>query len=319
MKKKLTKFLSWFLSFLVVVVVTAIAAGLSFRLAVGPVREDMPHRVVYAPNEVVVTSQPLASQAGLEVLQKGGNAVDAAITAAAVLSVIEPYMTGIGGDMFAILWSAQEERLIGINSSGRSGSLMTADAQRVGVGPRSVTIPGALSGWAALLETHGTITLVEALAPAIKLADDGFPVSDVTASEWAVFADRLRYDPNARAIFLVNEERAPEAGEWFSNPVYAETLRLIAREGPEVLYGGELGQRIVEELQRFGGYLTLEDFRSHKAAWVEPLSVSFGEYRLWELPPNGQGIAALEMLRIQQRVEQRRNNQILLTPCDTSL
>jgi gamma-glutamyltranspeptidase/glutathione hydrolase len=297
--QKLTRFFAWSLSLLLVVVAAAIVAGLGFRLAVGPVREDMPHRVVYAPNEVVVTSQPLASQAGLEVLRKGGNAVDAAVTAAAVLSVIEPYMTGIGGDMFAILWSAQEQSLIGVNGSGRSGSRMTTDAERSEVGVRSVTIPGALSGWAALLETYGTITLAEALAPAIELAEEGFPVSDVTASEWAVFSDVLRYNPTARATFLIDGERAPEAGEWFSNPAYAETLRMIAREGPHVLYGGELGQRIAAELQQYGGgYLTLEDFRDHRAEWVEPLSVPFGEYRLWELPPNGQGIAALEMLRI---------------------
>jgi gamma-glutamyltranspeptidase/glutathione hydrolase len=296
--KKSMKLLAWCLSVLLMAAAAAVVAGLSFRLAVGPVREDMPRRVVYAPNEVVVTSQPLASQAGLDVLRQGGNAVDAAVTAAAVLSVIEPYMTGIGGDMFAILWSAGDQKLIGLNGSGRSGSLMPEDAERAEAGSRSVTIPGALSGWAALLEAHGTITLAEALEPAIALADKGFPVSDVTASEWAVFADRVSYDPNARAVFLVDGERAPAAGEWFSNPTYATTLRLIAREGPKVLYGGELGQRLVEQLQAFGGYVTLEDFRKHEAVWVEPLSVPFGDYRVWELPPNGQGIAVLEMLRL---------------------
>lgn len=295
---KPTKLLAWCFSFLLLAAGAAVVAGIGFRQALGPVPEGMPRRLVHAPNEVVATSQPLASQAGLAVLQQGGNAIDAAVTAAAVLSVVEPYMTGIGGDMFAILWSAGDGRLIGLNGSGRSGSLMTTDAERSEAGPRSVTIPGALSGWAALLEQYGTITLAEALAPAIALAEAGFPVSEVIAAEWAIFANRVSYDPNARATFLVDDERAPEAGEWFSNPDYAETLRLIAREGPGVLYGGELGQRIAEQLQGYGGYLTLEDFRDHRAEWVEPLSVPFGDYRLWELPPNGQGIAALEMLRI---------------------
>ena len=147
--KAIKRFFAWTLLFLIAAVVVALVAGLSFRIGVGPVREEMPARAVYAPNGVVATSQPLASQAGLNVLNNGGNAVDAAVTAAAVLSVVEPYMTGIGGDMFAILWSAKEQKLIGINGSGRSGALMTEGAEKVGVGAKSVTVPGALSGWAS--------------------------------------------------------------------------------------------------------------------------------------------------------------------------
>lgn len=295
--------LIWIATSLLVAAAAAVVAGLSFRAALGPAVEQFPRRAVYAPHGVVATSQPLASQAGLAVLQRGGNAVDAAVTAAAVLSVVEPYMTGVGGDMFAILWSAREGRLVGINGSGRSGSLMTREAlasvgRIPGDGPKTITVPGALSGWAALLERHGTLTLAEALAPAIALADEGFPISDVTAAEWAVFAGLLKEDAGARATFLVDGGRPPGRGEWFANPDYARTLRAIAQEGPGVLYGGELGRRIATHVRGLGGYLVPEDFDRHAAEWVEPLSVPFGEYRLWELPPNGQGIAALEMLRI---------------------
>ena len=298
------RILLWISLVLLVVVAAAFVAGLSFRAALGPPVEQFPRRAAHAPNGAVATSQPLASQAGLDVLQRGGNAVDAAVTAAAVLSVVEPYMTGIGGDMFAIVWSASEQRLVGINGSGRSGSLMTREAlaksagRIPGEGPKSITVPGALSGWAALLERHGTITLAEALAPAIALAEEGFPVSDVTAAEWAVFAGLLEEDPGASSTFLVDGARAPGVGEWFANPDYAATLRAIAQEGPGVLYGGELGRRIAAHVQGLDGYLAPEDFAGHAAEWVEPLSVPFKGYRLWELPPNGQGIAALEMLRI---------------------
>lgn len=295
--------LLWILLILAVVAVAAVVAAISFRSALGPAVENYPARAVHAPHGAVATSQPLASQAGLAVLQRGGNAVDAAVTAAAVLSVVEPWMSGPGGDLFAILWSAKEQRLVGINASGRSGSLMTREAlasvgRIPGDGPRTITVPGALSGWAALLEKYGTLPLAEALAPAIALADEGFPVSDVAAAEWAVFAGLLEPDPGASATFLVDGKRAPGVGEWFSNPDFAATLRTIAREGPDALYGGELGRRVATHVQSLGGFLTPEDFDRHAAEWVEPLSVPYRGYRVWELPPNGQGIAALEMLRI---------------------
>ena len=293
--------LAWTASLLVGTVILAAAAGLAFRVALGPVVQSSAPDAVYAPHGVVATSQPLASQAGLEVLQRGGNAVDAAVTAAAVLNVVEPYMTGLGGDMFAILWSEREQRLVGVNGSGRAGALMTRDALGGTVretGAMSITIPGALSGWAALLEEYGTITLAEALRPAVLLAEEGFPVSKTTASEWALFADDLESDPGARDTYLIDGERAPRAGEWFSNPDLAKTMQAIADEGPELLYGGALGTRIAEHVQELDGFLTTEDFARHAAEWVEPLSVPFKEYRLWELPPSGQGIAALEMLRL---------------------
>src|SRR5436309_9475300 len=268
----------------------------------------MAHRsTVYAPHGMIATSQPLATAAGLAVLERGGNAVDAAVTAAAVLNVVEPPMTGVGGDMFAIVWSAQDRKLYGLNASGRAGSLMTREAL-LARGHRTmpeetvedVTVPGALSGWDALLRRFGTITLAQALTPAIRYADEGFPVTPIIAREWggANETAKLQRDDGARATFLVEGARAPRAGEWFKNPDLARTLRLIAEQGPGVFYGGELGRRVVDRVRALGGYLTLDDLAAHRPEWVEPISVPFRGYRVWELPPNGQGVAALEMLRI---------------------
>lgn len=260
---------------------------------------------VYAPNGVVATSQPLATGAALRVLQDGGNAFDAAVTAAAVLNVVEPHMTGMGGDMFALFWSAREGRIGGLDASGRSGSLATPDTiLALGLddvpyrGPRAITVPGALSGWAALLEEYGTLSLSEALQPAISIARGGFPVTPIIAGQWKGTEDVLARDPGATATYLLDGERAPRAGEWFRNPDMAETFSQIAREGPGALYGGDMGARIVHEVQAQGGFLTLEDLRNHRPEWVEPLSVDFMGYEVWELPPSGQGIAALQMLRL---------------------
>ena len=259
---------------------------------------------VYAPRGVIATSQPLASAAGLAVLQNGGNAIDAAVTAAAVLAVVEPHMTGMGGDLFAMVWSAGDKTLHGLNASGRSGSLMTRDAlvargrRSVSRGPEAITVPGALSGWAALLEKFGTITLAQALAPAIRIADEGFPVTPIIADDWSAQVNLLRRDEAARATFLLDGERAPKAGEWFRNPDLAKTLGEVAAKGPTHLYGGDLGRRVAAHVQAREGFLTPEDFAAHTVEWVQPVSVPFKGFRLWELPPNSQGIAALEMLRL---------------------
>lgn len=287
-----------------------VALALSLVAAPGAAQTPRPltmaHRsTVYAPHGMIATSQPLATTAGLAVLERGGNAIDAAVTAAAVLNVVEPQMTGIGGDMFALVWVAQEHRLVALNASGRAGSLMTR-AALLARGHRTmpeetvedVTVPGALAGWNALLERFGTITLTQALAPAIGYAEDGFPVTPIIAAEWADETAKLQRDDGARATFLVGGTRAPHPGEWFRNPDLAATFRLIAAQGPEVLYGGTLGQRIVARVRDLGGYLTLDDLKNNNPEWVEPISAPFKGYRVWELPPNGQGVAALEMLRI---------------------
>jgi gamma-glutamyltranspeptidase/glutathione hydrolase len=259
---------------------------------------------VYAPSAAVATSQPLASAAGLEVLRQGGNAIDAAVAAAAVLSVTEPHMTGIGGDMFAIVWLAKEQKLVALNASGRAGSLMTRETLqsrgfRAGSqqGVMSVTVPGALAGWDKLLRTYGRRTLAQALQPAIGYARDGFPVSPIIAAQWANETAFLQRDSAAAATFLPGGH-APKAGEWFRNPDYARTLQDIASNGIGTFYGGALGQRIVARLRALDGFITLEDLRKNAPNWVTPISVPFRGYRVWELPPNNQGIAALEMLRI---------------------
>ena len=279
---------------------------------------------VYAPHGVAATSQPLATEAALAVLERGGNAIDAAVTAAAVLSVVEPMMTGPGGDMFALVWSAKEQRLIALNASGRAGSLMTRETllgrgrtHVVGRSAESITVPGAVAGWHALLTKYGTLTLSQALQPAIRYADEGFPVTPVIAGDWKGAEQVLLHDDGARATFLVPDDngvvapqasgstssdparrRAPHAGEWFRNPDYARTLREIARGGPAVLYNGPLGQRIVDRVKQLGGFLTMGDLRKNQPTWVTPISTTFKGYRVWELPPNNQGIATLEMLKI---------------------
>ena len=259
---------------------------------------------VYTPSAAIATSQPLASAAGLEVLRQGGNAIDAAVAAAAVLSVTEPHMTGIGGDMFAMVWLAKERKLVALNASGRAGTLMTRETLlargfRAGSqqGGMSVTVPGALAGWDLLLRTYGRRTLAKALEPAIMYAAQGFPVSPIIAAQWADNTDFLQRDSAAAATYLPGG-RAPKAGEWFTNPDYARTLQTIADSGIATFYGGSIGQRIVARLTELNGFITLDDLKKNAPNWVTPISVSFRGYRVWELPPSNQGIAALEMLRI---------------------
>jgi gamma-glutamyltranspeptidase / glutathione hydrolase len=265
--------------------------------------------VVYAPHGMVATSQPLASSAALDVLQHGGNAIDAAVTAAAVLSVTEPHMTGIGGDMFAIVWLAKEQKLVALNASGRAGSRMTREAlasrgfvsgtQR---GVESITVPGALAGWEMLVRRHGKRTLAAALQPALHYARDGFPVTPIIAAQWGEETSLLMKDSAAAATFLPGG-RAPRAGEWFRNADYARTLEAIATQGIGTFYGGEIGRRIVARLDALHGFVTLDDLRRNQPTWVTPISVPFRGYRVWELPPNNQGIAALEMLRILEPID----------------
>jgi gamma-glutamyltranspeptidase/glutathione hydrolase len=230
--------------------------------------------------------------------------VDAAVAAAAVLAVTEPHMTGIGGDMFAIVWLAKEQKLVALNASGRAGSLMTRETlQSRGFRPgsqqgiMSVTVPGALAGWDKLLRTYGKRTLAQALQPAIGYARDGFPVSPIIAAQWANETKFLQRDSAAAATFLP-DGHAPKAGEWFRNSDLARTLQEISEKGIGTFYGGALGQRIVARISALGGFITLDDLKKNAPTWVTPISVPFRGYRVWELPPNNQGIAALEMLRI---------------------
>jgi gamma-glutamyltranspeptidase/glutathione hydrolase len=266
---------------------------------------------VLARNGVIATSQPLASAAGLQVLQDGGNAIDAAVTAAAVLAVVEPTMTGVGGDLFALVFAGKTKTLRGLNSSGRAGA--HADPERLRTqgfadlpphGPFTVTVPGSVAGWAELLTSHGTIPLDRALAPAIRYAREGFPVSEVVAGQWDAVAPRLASDPGAAAVLLPNG-RAPMAGEVFRNPDLARTLEQIAAGGADALYKGPIGTAIAAHIASRGGFLTEADFAAHRADWVEPISTMYRGYTLYEMPPNTQGFVALEMLNLLEGYDVR--------------
>jgi gamma-glutamyltranspeptidase/glutathione hydrolase len=253
---------------------------------------------------LIATSQPLASGAGLEVFRNGGNAIDAAVTAAAVLAVVEPTMTGIGGDLFAMVHDGATGRTRGLNASGRSPHAASLDqlwalghTSIPDHGALSVTVPGAVDGWSLLLAEHGTIPLRQALAPAIAYARGGFPVAEVVARQWREAASTLATDPAAAAAFLP-QGRAPLPGEVFSCPTLAATLEVIATEGRDAFYGGDLGRRIARDVEQRGGWLTTADLRDHRSEWVDPIRATYADVELLELPPNTQGFVALEALNI---------------------
>ncbi|MGE0886234.1 MAG: gamma-glutamyltransferase [Blastocatellales bacterium] len=258
---------------------------------------------VRAMNGMVATSQPLASAAGLRILQQGGNAVDAAVAAAAVLCVVEPMMVSPGGDLFALVWDAKKKELKALNASGRSPKAISIDelkkrgfSKTPQTGIHTVTVPGAVDGWSKLLERYGTMKLSQVLQPAIEYAERGFPVTDVIAADWD---NALQHKANAdfAATFLPNG-RALEPGEIFTNKNLANTLKLVAAKGRDVFYTGEIAQKIVKFAQAQGGLHTAEDFASHTSNWLDPISTTYRGYTVYELPPNNQGLAVLEMLNI---------------------
>ncbi len=261
---------------------------------------------VMAQRGVVATSQPLASAAGLQILMDGGNAVDAAVTAAATLSVVEPTMTGMGGDLFAILHNGQTKKIHALNASGRaprSASLeRLAAAVGPGVpipesGPLSVSVPGAVDGWQQLLHKHGTISLARALEPAIHYARHGFAVSEIVAHQWKTVEPLLASSPEAATVFLPNGY-APHAGEIFRNPALANTLQQVACDGIDAFYRGAIAQQTAEEFSQLGGWLDLNDLSEHRSNWVDPIRTTFLGRLVLELPPNTQGMTALQILNL---------------------
>jgi gamma-glutamyltranspeptidase/glutathione hydrolase len=260
---------------------------------------------VICQNGVVATSQPLAAQAGLQILRDGGNAIDAAVATAAMLNVVEPMSTGIGGDAFMLVYRPQDGRLRGLNASGRSPYAAELEFFRK-KGLRSmpergslypVTVPGTVDGWAVLLEACGRMSLKDVLAPAIHHAEKGFPVSPRIGDGWSSAVDLLSQSPDAAATYLV-DGRAPRVGEVFLQPNLARTLRMIADGGRDAFYRGEIAERIVRYSEENGGLFTLKDFADHTSTWVEPISTDYRGYTVHEIPPNGQGIAALLALNI---------------------
>ncbi|MEZ5839182.1 MAG: gamma-glutamyltransferase [Hyphomicrobiales bacterium] len=276
-----------------------------------PARDfQLPGRsTVMAMNGMAATSHPLATGAAVDVLRQGGNAVDAAVTAAAVLAVVEPHMTGIGGDCFAIV-AEPDGAVHGINGSGRAPATATLDwylERGFGeIGPddiHAVTVPGAVATWAHLLETHGSIGLDRALAPAISYAEAGFPVAPRVASDWARLENRLRNDEGARAHYLVAGRRAPEAGEVMRAPALAASLRAIAAKGRAGFYEGEIAEDIVATVQARGGLLSLDDMATMTVTPVDPVTRRYRDLEIAELPPNGQGITALIQLGILENFD----------------
>jgi gamma-glutamyltranspeptidase/glutathione hydrolase len=262
--------------------------------------------VVMARNGAIATSQPLATAAGLRVLQSGGNAIDAAVTAAAVLSVVEPTMNGPGGDLFAIVYDAKTKKVRGLNASGRAPAAATVDefkkrgVQRIPLrGELSVSVPGVVDGWSELLAKHGTRTMAQALEPAIKYARDGYAVSEIIADQWKSVESMLASDEKAAAVFLPGG-KAPAPGDVFRNPALAASLELIAKGGRDAFYKGPIAKAIADEMRRRKGLITEKDLADHHADWVDPLSTTYRGYQVLELPPNTQGVAALEMLNIME-------------------
>ncbi len=259
---------------------------------------------VIAPHGMVATSQPLAVQVGVDILKRGGHAVDGAIAVNAMLGLVEPMNCGLGGDLFAIVWDAEEARLHGFNGSGRAPRAMTRelfvarDLDRIpDRGPLSWTAPGCVDGWFALHDRFGRLPLEELLAPAIAYAESGFPVSPVIARTWKAAEERLAADPGAATTFLV-DGRAPKIGEVIRNPDLATSLRAICAEGRDAFYRGPIAERIAACSETAGGLIDREDLADHTSTWDDPVSVRYRGYDIWELPPNGQGIAALQMLAI---------------------
>ena len=264
---------------------------------------------VIAQNGMACTSQPLATQAALDILKAGGNAIDAAIAANAVLGLVEPTGNGIGGDLFAIVWDAKTKKLYGLNASGRSPYGLTLDyflkngyTKIPSHGPLPVSVPGCVDGWFELHNKFGKLKMTEVLNPAIQYARNGFPLTELIAYYWKLSSRTLSKYPGFSDIYMPGG-KAPAKGEVFKNPYLANTLEKIAKGGRDVFYKGEMAETMVNYLNEQGGFFSLKDFADHTSEWVEPISTSYRGYDIWELPPNGQGTAVLQMLNILENYD----------------
>ena len=267
---------------------------------------------VMATRGMVATSQPLAAQAGLDMLKAGGNAADAAIATAAMLNVVEPISTGIGGDCFALYWDAKQKQVTALNGSGRAaGAASIADLRQAGYTHmptytgHTVSIPGTVAGWSDLLERHGRMTLADVLQPAIWTAEHGYPVTEIIANGWAHGVKKLRRDadwqsgdldhgpvqPSGHELLI--DGRAPQASELMRIPTLGQTMRGIAADGKAYIYQGEFAQKLSTHVQRYGGWITPTDMANHVSTWDEPIQAAYRDVTLYECPPNGQGLAAI--------------------------
>jgi len=275
------------------------------------VSQDRPNArsMVISKYGIVATSQTLASQAGAQVLAQGGSAVDAAIAANAALGVMEPNMNGIGGDLFAIYWEAKSGKLYGLNASGWAPKALTIEylkqkgaTKMPSEGVDTATVPGAVEGWNRLHERWGRLSWSEILGSAIFYAENGFPVQELIGTDWQGETERLKKDPETRRIFLI-QDQAPKMGDIFVNRDLAKALSLIAQGGPRAYYTGDIAKAILATERELGGTMSADDLREFSAEWVEPISTTYRGWKVYELPPNVQGMAALEMLNIMEQFQ----------------
>lgn len=269
---------------------------------------------VIAPHAMAATSQPLATQIALDIMKQGGNAIDAAIAANAALGLMEPTGCGIGGDLYAIVWDAKNQKLHGLNASGRSPkglsyNKVASELKKLGRidlpphGMLPISVPGAVDGWFELHGKLGKLPMANILQPAIQYAEQGFPVSELIAYYWNRSVPLLSPQPGDFTGTFTIDGKAPAKGQIFKNPALGNTYRILAEKGRDAFYKGEIARKIDQFMQAEGGFLRYDDFASHHSDWVEPLSVDYKGYTLWELPPNGQGVAALQMLQILKQFD----------------
>jgi gamma-glutamyltranspeptidase / glutathione hydrolase len=282
----------------------AILATFLFAVALPAQDRNQGRSMVISRNGIVAAESPLAAQAGVRILERGGNAVDAAIATNAMMGVLEPMMNGIGGDLFAIVYDAKANKLYGLNASGWAPKDLTIDfLHKQGIrdmpqkGVHAITVPGAVDGWQKLSDKFARKKLAEDLAPAIRTAQEGFPVPEWNALYWAAEVDYLRGDENATKTYLP-QDRPPKLGEVFRNPDLATSLQQIAAQGRNAFYKGPISSKILDTMKRHGGTMTAQDLADYSAEWVEPISTTYRDWTVYEMPPNGQGMAVLEMLNI---------------------
>lgn len=264
---------------------------------------------IIAKNGMVASSQPLATQVGIDILKQGGNAIDAAIAVNAMLGLVEPTGCGIGGDLFAIVWDSKTKKLYGLNGSGRSPKSLKLDYYKSNnyekipaYGPLPVSVPGCVDGWFELHNKFGKIEMQKILAPAISYARNGFPVTELIAHYMHLSSKRLSKYPGFKETYMPNG-KTPAKGEIFKNPYLANTYQLLAEKGRDAFYKGQIAKTIAGYIKRMEGFLSYDDLASHQSEWVEPVSTSYRGYDVWELPPNGQGIAALQILNILEQYD----------------
>lgn len=261
---------------------------------------------VLGQNGMVATSHPLATQIGIDILKSGGNAIDAAIAANAALGLMEPTSNGIGGDLFAIVWYEKDKKLYGLNASGRSPKNLTIKYFKSknlksipSYGPLPVSVPGCVDGWFSLNKKFGKMQMKDILIPTIQYAENGFPVTEVVSYYMKLASDKFINYPNFEDTYMING-KTPSKGEVFKNPDLAKTLKIISSKGRDGFYKGFIAKTISNFMAEQGGFLDEYDLNSHNSTWIEPVSTSYRGYDIWELPPNGQGIAALQILNIME-------------------